>query len=79
MTAVRFFRLGETVVELVLAIALSFAIGAFIAGILLYAGLWSPVYVLDILLGFCLGGAILQLLIALSCQIVSARSARRGQ
>ncbi len=42
MALVRFFRLEELVVEWILALALSFAIDAIVAGILLYAGRWSP-------------------------------------
>ena len=79
MAVVRFFRLTEAVDELVLAVALSFAIGAFVAGILLYAGRWSPVSILDILLGICLVGAALQLLMAFSSRIKSARPAPREQ
>jgi hypothetical protein len=63
MTVVRFFRLGGTVIEWMLAIALSLAIDAFIAGIVLYAGWWSPVRILSILIGFCLVGVIIQLLV----------------
>ncbi len=63
MTVVRFFRPGETVIEWMLALALSFAIDAFIAGIVLYAGWWSPLRILTILIGFCLVGVIIQLLV----------------
>ncbi len=63
MTIVRFFRLAETVVEWMLALALGFAIDAFIAGILLYAGWWSPARILAILIGFCLIGTIMQLVV----------------
>ncbi len=63
MTVVRFFRLSETVIEWTLAFALSFAIDAFVAGILLYAGWWSPARILGILIGFCLIGAIVQLVL----------------
>jgi hypothetical protein len=63
MTVVRFFRLSETVIEWTLALALSFAIDAFIAGILLYAGWWSPARILSILIGFCLIGVMMQLVL----------------
>ncbi len=63
MTVVRFFRFAETVIEWMLALALSFAIDAFVSGILLYAGWWSPVHILSILIGFCLISAIMQLVI----------------
>ena len=61
MTVVRFFRLAEPVIEWMLAFALSFAIDACVASILLYAGWWSPVRVLSILIGFCLVGVMMQL------------------
>ena len=61
MALVRFFRLEELVVEWILALALSFAIDAIVAGILLYAGSWSPTATLGILMGISLGGAILQI------------------
>src|SRR5438876_7804001 len=53
MTIVRFFHMGETAVEWMLAIALSFAIDAFVAGIILYARQWSPVHIMSFLIGFC--------------------------
>jgi hypothetical protein len=79
MVIVRFFRLGDPVAELVLALALSLTSGAFVAGIFLYAGLWSPVSILNILLGFCLGGAVLQLLLPSLRWLIAARSLRREQ
>jgi hypothetical protein len=63
MTIVRFFRLSETVMEWTLALALSFAIDAFIAGILLYAGWWSPPRILSALIVFCLIGVMMQLVV----------------
>ena len=60
MALVRFLRLAEPVVEWILAIALSFAVDAMVAGVLLYAGRWSPTGTLEILMGISLGGAILQ-------------------
>lgn len=66
MTILRFFRLGETVVEWMLALALSLAIDAFIAGIVLYAGWWSPLSILSMLIGFCFVGVIIQLLVIYS-------------
>lgn len=63
MTIVRFFRTGEVAVEWMLAIALSFAIDAFVAGIILYAGQWSPTHILSFLIGFCPCGAIAQLVL----------------
>jgi hypothetical protein len=61
MTVVRFLRLAEAVIEWMLALALSFAIDACVACILLYAGWWSPERVLSILIGFCLVGVMVQL------------------
>lgn len=63
MTVVCFFRRTETVVGWMLAIALSLAIDAFIAGIMLYAGWWSPALILRILIGFCLFGAVIELIV----------------
>ena len=61
ITVVRFFRTGETAVEWMFAIALSFAIDAFVDGIILYARQWSPTHIMSFLIGFCFGGAIAQL------------------
>ncbi len=61
MVLVRFFRLSEPVAEWTLAIALSLAIDALLAGIQMYAGLWFPAATLEILIGFCLVGAIAQI------------------
>ena len=77
MSVVRFFRLDDAVGELVFAITLSLAIGSFIAGIILYVGKWSPVNVLYMLLGICLLGASLQLLIPAMRRIKMAFLARR--
>jgi hypothetical protein len=55
--AVRFLKLREPVVAFVLALALSLAIDAFLAGILLYAGWWSPVRTFNILAWLCLATA----------------------
>ncbi len=61
MMVVRFLHLKELVVEWTIALALSFAIDALVAGIQLYAGKWSPTGTLSILIGLSLGGAIVQL------------------
>lgn len=61
MALVHFFRLEEQVVEWILALALSFAVDAIVAGVLLYVGRWSPTATLEILMGISLGGAILQI------------------
>ena len=61
MMLVRFLRLNEPVVEWVLALALSLALDAIVSGIVLYAGKWSPVAILGIIIGLSLVGAIAQL------------------
>jgi len=61
MAVVRFFQLREPIAEWTLAIALSLAIDAMVAGIQLYAGLWSPAATLGIMIGFCLVGATVQI------------------
>ncbi|HEX9130663.1 MAG TPA: hypothetical protein VF844_00075 [Ktedonobacteraceae bacterium] len=61
MMLVRFLRLNELVVEWVLALALSLALDAIVSGIVLYAGKWSPVAILGIIIGLSLAGAITQL------------------
>ena len=65
MAVVRFFQLKEVAVEWLLALALSIAIDAFIAGILLYAGWWSPLNIFIVLISFCLIGAMMQLVLPL--------------
>lgn len=71
MALVRFLRLKEPVVECTLAIALSFAVDAMVAGILLYAGRWSPTTTLGILMGISLGGAIMQIGFSVSLQTLA--------
>jgi ribosomal protein L40E len=63
MALVRFLRLKEPVIELTLAVALSFAFEASIAAIQLYTGRWSPAGTLGILILLCLCGATVQLAI----------------
>ena len=65
MTVVRFLQLNEVVIEWLLALALSIAIDAFIAGILLYAGWWSPIHIFIVLISFCLIGAMVQFVVTL--------------
>lgn len=60
MMLVRFFHLREPIVEWVLAIALSLAADAIVAGILLYAERWSPRGAFAILLGLTVAGALVQ-------------------
>ncbi len=61
MAVVGFFRLGD-VVKWTLAVALSFAIDGIVAGIVLYAGRWSPTGILGILIGLSLGAGLVQYL-----------------
>ena len=61
MLLVRFLRLHTPLVEWILALTLSFAIDAIVAGIQLYAGRWSPSSTLEILIGLSIGGAVVQL------------------
>jgi hypothetical protein len=77
MAVVRFFRLQEAIAEFILGLSLSFCIGAFVAGIILYANIWSPENIFNILLGFSLLGAILQLLLPLSRWLLTLRSSRQ--
>jgi len=74
MIFVHFLRLQESIVEYVLALALSFAIDAIVAGILLYAGWWSPAGILNILVSFCLVGATIQLVCSRSPACTSSMS-----
>lgn len=60
MTLVRFLRLHNTVAQWAIALALSLSIDAIVAGIQMYAGLWSPVVTLVILLCLCLSGSLIQ-------------------
>lgn len=61
LVIVHFLHLHEFIVEYVLALALSLAIDAMVAAFLLYVGWWSPTAILNILVSFCLLGAIIQL------------------
>ncbi|HEV2655677.1 MAG TPA: hypothetical protein VGT82_12000 [Ktedonobacteraceae bacterium] len=73
MAVVRFFRLSEAIAEFILGLSLSFCIGALVAGIILYANIWSPTNIFLILLGFSVLGAILQLLLPLSRRLFAHR------
>src|SRR5690242_19995555 len=59
MAPAQLFRLKEPVIEWTLAIALSFAIDAIVAGILMYAGRWSSSGTLAILMAISLGGSVM--------------------
>jgi hypothetical protein len=58
MMLVRFINLREPLFEWVLALALSLAVDAIVAGILLYTGRWSPTSAFVILLGLTVVGAL---------------------
>ncbi len=60
MMLVRFFQLREPLLEWVLAVALSLAADTIVAGILLYAGRWSPGDAFALLLGLTVAGALAQ-------------------
>jgi hypothetical protein len=61
MAIIRLLRLDSLLVELTLAIALSLALAGLIASALVYAGLWSPNLVLELLVVTAVGGLILGL------------------
>ncbi|CAA9570966.1 MAG: hypothetical protein AVDCRST_MAG49-3609 [uncultured Thermomicrobiales bacterium] len=62
MAVVRLIGVGETAVELTLAVALSLALDTLVAMVMLYAGMWSPEGSLAVLIGVSLVGAGLQIL-----------------
>jgi hypothetical protein len=74
MAVVRFFRLKEAIAEFVLGLSLSFCIGALVAGIILYANIWSPANIFAILLGFSAAGAVAQLLLPLARRLFAPLS-----
>jgi len=61
MAIVRLLRLDSLLVEVTLAIALSLALAGLIASALVYAGLWSPNLVLELLVAITVGALILGL------------------
>jgi hypothetical protein len=62
MALVRLLRISDLMIELTLAVALSFALDAIVASVMVYAGAWSPEWGLAMLLVVSLGGATVQLL-----------------
>jgi hypothetical protein len=68
MMLVRFFHLGEPLLEWVVAIALSLATDSFVGGVLLYSGRWSTSSAFAILLAITTGGVLLQELNAVRIQ-----------
>lgn len=71
MAIVRLLRLHEPMVEWSLAIALSFALDAFVAGAFLYAGRWSPTAILFVLIGL---SVLVALFDVVSSTILAART-----
>ena len=61
MAVIRLLHLREVAVEWTLALVLSFTLDAIIAGIQLYAQVWSPSATFAILIVICLGGSIAQI------------------
>lgn len=61
MAVIRLLHLREAAVEWTLALALSFTLDAIIAGIQLYAQVWSPSATFAILIVLCLGGSVAQI------------------
>src|SRR5579864_1964787 len=64
MSMVRLLHIHDPLTELTLAIALSLAIDAIVAAIMLYAASWSPLRSLVVLIGISIGGAIIQVVAA---------------
>ena len=61
MAVIRLLQLEDVLTELTLAVAFSIALGSLVAGIMLYAGLWSSTWALGLLLGVSVIGAAWQL------------------
>ena len=61
MSIIRLLRLREAIVEWTLSFAFSFALDAIIAGLQLYAKLWSPSVTFAVLVVLCLGGSVAQI------------------
>jgi uncharacterized membrane protein len=61
MAIIRLLRLDSLLVEVTLAIALSLALAGLIASALVYAGIWSPNLVLEVLVITAVGGLVLGL------------------
>jgi hypothetical protein len=61
MAFVRLLKIEEPVAELTLAVALSLALDALVAGTMLYAGMWSPRWGFVLLICASAAGAVLQI------------------
>lgn len=68
MMLVRLFRLGDPLLEWIVAITLSLAADTFVGGVLLYSSKWSPSGAFVILLALTVGGVLAQELYALRAQ-----------
>ncbi len=58
MALVRLLRLGDRIAEWTLAIALSIVLAILVSGVMLYAGKWSPLHGLAILVGMTLAATV---------------------
>ncbi len=63
MALVRLLRLRNLLAEYTLAVATSLTLETLVASIQLYANHWSPTLTLNILVGVCIVGALLQLVV----------------
>ena len=61
MALVRLLRLRNLLAEYTLAVATSLTLDTLVASIQLYSHHWSPTLTLNILIGICVAGALLQL------------------
>jgi hypothetical protein len=61
LSIVNLFGLGDFTQKLVMSIGLSLALDTIVAGLAVYAGLWSPTGILGVLIGITVVGAGLQL------------------
>jgi hypothetical protein len=75
MALVRLLGVNDHVTEWTLAVALSIALDAIVAGALLYAGMWSPTASLIALIGISVIGAAFQIGGALRSRRLGRRSA----
>lgn len=79
MAFIPLLRLTESFAEWTLAIALSLALDAIVAGTMLYAGMWSPNFGLTILISISMIGAVLQVLVAYGRMIAPAETTTRAE
>ena len=77
MAFVRLLRIQDQFAQWSLAIALSLALDASVAGSMLYAGVWSPTWAVVMLTGVSVSGAVLQLALE-HRDIVATNSSRAG-